>query len=364
MKKLFFLLFPFLLFSYQVEIQSWGKNTFYGFLRSNHIPISLFYNIDKKLQKQLAYIPANKEIYLLKDENKIKQALIPLNYHTQLQIINENGKYVTKVVPIHYITEKKSAVITIHNFLSYDVYQATKNPYITHKLVNIFSDRVNFKVLPVGTKIKVYYETKSRFGNLVNVNVIYSQISNRYYTLSAYKFSDGRYYDEDAKSLKGMFLAYPMRFKKISSPFGMRYHPILHKMRMHDGIDFVNKVGTPIRSVAEGKIIYRGWMRGYGNVVEVRHKNGYLTLYGHLKGFSDIRLGQYISQGKIIGYMGNTGMSTGPHLHFGVMRYRKWINPVKIKKSAKIKLKGEKRKQFFLYIENVKKIIEEKVDEK
>ena len=361
MKKLIFLLFPFLLFAYQVEIKSWGKNTFFGFLKENHIPLSLYYSLDKLTQKKLAYIPRNREIYLLKNGNTIKQALIPIDDKKQLQIIDKEGKYVTKIVPIEYLTKEKFATIKINNFLSYDVYQATKNPYITHKLVNIFSDRVNFKLLPTGTKIKVFYETKSRFGKIVSVDIIYSEISNRYYTLDAYKFSDGRYYDQNGKSLKGMFLAYPMKFTKVSSPFGRRFHPILHKWRMHDGIDLVNKIGTPVHSVADGKIIYKGWLGGYGNAVKIKHKNGYITIYAHLHKFSKIRLGQYISQGKIIGYMGNTGLSTGPHLHFGVMRYRKWINPLKIKKSAKITLYGKKRRQFFAYIKTIQKDVNERV---
>jgi len=361
MKKLLFLIIPFFLFAYQVEIKSWGKTTFYAFLKHNNIPISLYYKLDKKTQKKLARISSRNDIYLLKDNNKIKQALIPLDEKNQLQIIRKKNNYIAKIIPIQYITEEKFSVVKVNNFLSYDVYQATKNPYITHKLVNIFSDRVNFKVLPVGTEIKIYYKTKSRFGKIVNVDIIYSEISNRYYTLGAYKFSDGRYYDQNGKSLKGMFLSYPMRFTKISSPFGRRYHPILHKWRMHDGIDLVNKIGTPIHSVAEGKVIYKGWLGGYGKAVKVRHKNGYMTIYAHLHNFAKIRLGQYISQGKVIGYLGNTGLSTGPHLHFGVMKNNKWINPKRIKKSAKLKLYGKKRKQFFAYMQKIKKDLSKKV---
>jgi len=133
----------------------------------------------------------------------------------------------------------------------------------------------------------------------------------------------------------------------------MRFHPILKRYRMHDGIDFVNRVGTPIKSVADGVVIYKGWMRGYGNTVEIRHKNGYMTLYGHLKGFGKIRSGRYVRQGQVIGYLGNTGLSTGPHLHFGVSRYNRWINPNKIKTSAKVILRGRSKRTFMA---NVRKI--------
>jgi len=354
MKKLFLLFIPFLLFAYRVEIDKWHRgDTVWGFFRANHIPINLYYSLDKNVKNQLKRVPSNSAIYLLKDGNKVKQALITLNSKKQLQLVNENKKWVAKVVPIHYFTNESFAKITVNHFLSYDVYNATKNPYLSRKIVSIFSDRINFRTLPKNSKIDVYYKTKSRFGKMVGIDILYAKIKNRRYDIEAYKWTDGRYYDQDAKSLKGMFLSAPLKYTRISSPFGMRYHPILHRMRMHDGIDFVNRVGTPIHTVADGKVIYKGWIRGYGNAVKIRHKNGYMTLYGHMKGFGHIRNGEWIRQGKVIGYLGNTGLSTGPHLHFGVMHNGKWINPVRIKKSAKIKLYGKKRRKFLAYAKKI-----------
>ena len=94
---------------------------------------------------------------------------------------------------------------------------------------------------------------------------------------------------------------------------------------------------------------------------KIKHKNGYITLYAHMKGYSKIRIGQYVKQGQVIGYMGNTGMSTGPHLHFGVMRYGKWINPIKIRKSAKITLYGKNRRKFFDYVASINREVENRV---
>ena len=362
MKKLFLIFLPFFLFAYQVEIKEWPKNqTFYGFLKQYKIPFTLYYKLDKKVQKKLSYISNKTQIYLLKNGTTLKQALIPIDSKNQLQIIKKGDKYITKIVPINYTTQEEYVSVNIDNFLSYDIYKATKNPYLAQKLVDIFSDRINFRVLPHNTKVDIYYKTKSRFGRVVDVDIVYAKIANRYYDISAYKFSDGRYYDEDGKSLKGMFLAYPMRFKRISSYFGMRYHPILHKRRMHDGIDLVNKIGTPIKSVADGKVIYKGWLGGYGKAIKIKHRNRYITLYAHLKGFAHIRKGQWIRQGQVIGYLGNTGLSTGPHLHFGVMHYGKWINPLKIKKSAKITLYGKQRKAFKKEVALIQKKVNNKV---
>ena len=141
MKKLLLLLIPFFLFAYRVDIQTWHKNdTVWGFFKQNHIPFSLYYSLNKNIKKELKKISRGNDIYLLKDGNKIKQALIPLNNKKQLQIVNENKKWVTKVIPIHYAGEEHSAKITINNFLSYDVYRVTKNPYLSRHIVNIFSD--------------------------------------------------------------------------------------------------------------------------------------------------------------------------------------------------------------------------------
>jgi murein DD-endopeptidase MepM/ murein hydrolase activator NlpD len=351
MKKIvLFLLVPFFLFAYRVDIQSWrSSDTIWGFFRANKIPLKEYYSLSKKVRNELNKIPVGKNIYFLKDDNKLKQILVYLNNKEQLQIVKEHNKWTLKVIPIYYSVELHVADITVNHFLSYDVYKATENQYLSKHIVSIFSNKVNFKRLDKNTKIKVYYKTKSRFGKIIKLKVLYASINNKKYNIEAYRWKDGRFYDQYGKSLKGMFLSAPLKYTRITSPFGMRYHPILHKMRMHDGIDFVNKVGTPIHSVADGKVVYKGWIRGYGNSVKVKHRNGYMSLYAHLKGFGDIKKGKWIKQGTIIGYLGNTGLSTGPHLHFGVMHNGKWINPEKIKKSAKIILYGKTRKKFLAY---------------
>jgi len=353
MKKFFLFLFiPLFLFAYRVEITKWGNNTFLGFLQKNHIPMITYYKFDKNLKKQLTMIPKDIDVLLLKDGKTIKQALIPLNEKTQLQLIKTKDGYLSKVLPINYEIEKEFAQIEVKNFLSYDVYKTTKNPYLTNKLVHIFKNKINFKKLPKNTKIEVFYKTKRLFGKVKSVDILYARVKNRFYNYSAYKFKN-RYFDEKGMSLKGMFLPYPMRYTKISSPFGRRFHPILHKWRMHDGIDYVNKMNTPIHSVADGKVIYKGWLGGYGRAIKIRHSNGYITLYAHLHKYGKIRVGQWIKQGKVIGYMGNSGLSTGPHLHFGVMHNNKWVNPKTAIKSVKITLYGKRRKKFFALMKNI-----------
>lgn len=130
----------------------------------------------------------------------------------------------------------------------------------------------------------------------------------------------GRYYDATGKSLQAMFLRAPLEFRRISSIFGMRRHPILGVWRAHRGTDYSAGSGTPVRSVGDGVVVRAGRMRGYGNVVDVRHANGFVSRYGHLRGFArGVRAGLRIGIGETIGYVGMTGLATAPHLHFEVL---------------------------------------------
>ena len=359
MKKIIFLiLIPFVLFAYKVDILTWKKHyTFYQFLKENKIPLSIYYNLKPGIKRKVRHILTGEKIFILKNNNKFKQALIPIDTKNQLQIIKTNNKYITKIVPIIYDSFQKKVQITINHYLNYDIYKTTGSMLLSRKLISIFKDKINFRAIPKNTKINIVYEEKTRFGKIKDIKILFASISNKYYHYLAFLNPyDNRYYDQNGRSLRGMFLPAPLKYKRISSYFGMRLHPILHVWRMHDGIDYVNKIGTPIHAVADGKIIYKGWIRGYGKSVEIKHKDGYMTLYAHLHGWPrGIYVGKWVKQGQIIGYLGDTGLSTGPHLHFGVMHYGRWINPLKIKNSARITLWGKKRKRFLSYIEKFAK---------
>ncbi len=359
MKKIFiFILISISLFAYKVEIKKWSsKDSFYKFLKKYSLPVSIYYNLPPEIKRKIRRIKVGENIFILKNNNQFKQALIPIDNKKQLQIIYKNNNYITKIVPIIYETKKKYVEFSIKNNLSYDSFKATHLRSLSSKLINIFHNKINFRLIPKNTKIKILYEEKLRYGEVKKIKILYANISYHKHTYNAFLNPyDGRYYDERARSLKGMFLPAPLRYKKISSYFGMRFHPILHKWRMHDGIDYVNKIGTPIHSVADGKIIFKGWLRGYGRAVKIKHRDGYITLYAHLHGWPrGIYVGKWVKQGEVIGYLGDSGLSTGPHLHFGVMHNGKWINPLKIRNSARITLWGKQRKKFFAYISKLKK---------
>ena len=353
MKRLLFLLIPLSIFAYKVDIFSWKRNyTFYNFLKDNHLPLSIYFNLNPRVKREVRHIAVGEDVFILKENNKIKQVLLPITPTKQLQIIKKNNKFITKIVPIIFDTTQKRVSIVVNHYLGYDVYKATGSMLVTRKLISIFKNRINFKKLPKFTKIDLVYTQKSRFGKIRSVKILYASVSNKFYKYTAFLNPyDGRYYDEKGRSLRGMFLSAPLHYRKITSRFGMRLHPILHKWRMHEGIDYVARVGTPIHSVADGKVIFKGWLGGYGKAVKIRHRNGYITLYAHLRGWPrGIYVGKWVRRGQVIGYLGNTGLSTGPHLHFGVMRYGRWINPLKIIKYAKITLWGRARKKYLSYI--------------
>ena len=132
--------------------------------------------------------------------------------------------------------------------------------------------------------------------------------------------SRSTYFDGEGKTMRAAFLRAPLAFRRISSVFGRRKHPILGVWRAHQGMDYAAAAGTPVRALGNGTVVFAGWKGGYGRVVEIRHRNGYLTRYGHLKGFaSGIRRGASVSISRTIGFVGASGLATAPHLHFEVM---------------------------------------------
>jgi len=136
------------------------------------------------------------------------------------------------------------------------------------------------------------------------------------------------YYDQTGRSMRANFLRAPLAFRRISSVFGVRKHPILGTWRAHKGTDYAANAGTPVRSIADGVVVFAGRKGGYGNAIDVRHPNGFVSRYGHLRGFAKgIHAGARVGIGQTIGYVGMTGLATGPHLHFEILVHGVQRNP-------------------------------------
>jgi murein DD-endopeptidase MepM/ murein hydrolase activator NlpD len=140
------------------------------------------------------------------------------------------------------------------------------------------------------------------------------------------------FYDDNGRSMRKFLVRKPIAEGDITSPFGMRFHPILHYARMHTGVDWAAAIGTPIYAAGNGTIIKAGWDGGYGRRVEIQHANGYVTAYNHMSGFGrGIAEGAHVVQGQTVGYLGDSGLATGPHLHYEVIINGNFVDPMAIK---------------------------------
>jgi murein DD-endopeptidase MepM/ murein hydrolase activator NlpD len=193
-------------------------------------------------------------------------------------------------------------------------------------LADIFEYRVDMsRDLQEGDQFKALVERQVGPGGVTRVGkVLAATFSLSGSDVSAVRFesrtSSAQYYDADGKSMRAQFLRAPLEFRRISSTFGSRYHPILGRWKAHKGTDYAAAQGTPVRAIGDAVVVRAGWGGGYGNVLELRHRNGYVTRYGHLRGFAKgIRAGARVNIAQTVAYVGTTGLSTGPHLHFEVL---------------------------------------------
>lgn len=185
-----------------------------------------------------------------------------------------------------------------------------------------------------------------RYGNVVYANLTLSGKS-----MPIYRYEDSKgnvdYYGPDGQSVRKALLQTPIDGARISSGFGMRHHPVLGYSKMHKGVDFAARRGTPVMAAGDGIVERASRFGSYGNYIRIRHNSTYKTAYAHLKGFAKgIRKGVRVRQGQIIGYVGTTGRSTGPHLHYEVLANNKQVNPKSAKLPAGRKLAGKELKTF------------------
>lgn len=189
------------------------------------------------------------------------------------------------------------------------------------QIAEIFSGDIDFRRdLRKGDRFSVVFESLEADGEPLRTGrVLSTEFVNASRTFQAVWFSeagqDGGYFTLDGRSTNKVYLASPLLFSRVSSGYGMRFHPIHGDRRAHLGVDYAAPTGTPVRTVGDGVVEFAGWQRGYGNVVVISHRNQDSTLYAHLSRI-DVRKGQRVSQGHFIGAVGSTGASTGPHLHF------------------------------------------------
>ncbi|MCR6594849.1 peptidoglycan DD-metalloendopeptidase family protein [Campylobacter insulaenigrae] len=364
MKKFFISLFLSIkLFAFSsVEELSWedGK-TLLDFLQDHSIPLNLYYNLDTEDKESSAEIASGVKYQMLKDDQgNLEQVLIPISDDLQIHIYkNIDNKFVLSFTPISYIKEKRTLRVAINNSAYQDVYDESGSVTLARAMVRAFKNSVNFKNVKKGDSVILIYEQKRRLGRLfgdISINAALANIRGKEYSIFLYKDS---YYNAQGKELENFFLTKPVQYTRISDRFTKaRYHPILKRYRAHLGIDYAAPTGTPVKSAGDGVVSFIGTKGGYGKVIQIKHTSGYMTLYAHLSRFAKIKRNQKVKQGQVIAYVGSTGMSTGPHLHFGLYLNNKAINPETIVKIPKSSLSSTNKEEFLKISKDYQNILD------
>lgn len=360
------LLIPCTIFAAEVEFTKWNSGeSFLNFLENHKLPQKLYYNLDKDEQTITEEIYAGVNVQILRDANNtVEQVLIPVSSELQLHLYKdkEDETYKFESIPIVYAKKQEAFSVSIENSPYYDIIKSTGSKKLAHQFVNAFKNSLNFRRdLQKGDRLVMVYEQKYRWGepfSMPDLQVAMIEMNKKKHYI--YLHTDKRYYDEKGIEAEGFMLNRPVKNARLSSGFTpRRYHPILKKYRAHLGVDYAARPGTPIMAAGGGRVIYAGYNRGYGNLIKIQHSDGYMTLYAHQKAFrKGMKRGKYVKKGEVIGYVGTTGLSTGPHLHFGLYKNGQPQNPARVIRITTNKLQGNKLQAFNTLKEEYNKMIE------
>ena len=321
--------------SSSVKVLKWNNGlTLLQFLQNEKLPESLYYNADYDDKKAIEDIQANSKYYVLRDKNgNLKQALIPLSEELQIHIYRNKNKYFLENIPIEYFEKNEQFIVRIKSYSVYnDIKKVTNSSTLASFFVKTLKDRINFqKDIHKRSIVAMLYKRKYRLGNPfggIDLKIAMLETGRKKRYVLKY---DSRNYNAKGQYVEKHTFHRPVKPKTywLSSKFTKkRWHPILKKYRAHLGTDYAAKRGTPIYSSGDGTVVFSSRTRGYGNLVKIKHKGGYLTLYAHMKYFAKgIKRGVKVKIGQQIGAVGTTGLSTGPHLHFGFYKDGIAIDP-------------------------------------
>ena len=269
--------------------------------------------------------------------------------------VNDSVSVTTGQKPIELRRTKRSA--QIESSLWGAIIQANLPYALAAELEEIYQWTVDFFGIQAGDKFTVIYDEKFVDTLSVGVGRIWgAKFTHGGKDIYAIPFKQGdkiQYWEHDGGSLRKQMLKAPLKFSRISSKFShSRFHPVLKRYRPHHGVDYAAPKGTPVRAVADGVVVFKGWNGGGGNTLKIKHANNMMTGYLHLSGFAKgIVKGKRVSQGEVIGYVGSTGTSTGPHLDYRVWKGGTPINPLNIPQEPAVPISKENR-EAFEYVRN------------
>ena len=318
-------------------------------------------DISVKLKKQkLANIYSGRNLSLIikkleNGSNTVVNLVFPISNTRSVEVRKSQDEFIIK----ENILKLYKREVVIKNQITNNLYtsaiEAGIEPNIIVEFARIFGFEVDFqRDIRKGNWFEIYYEKFLDDNDKVRDTgkIIYASMFVNGDELNLYNFNykgDEEYYDIKGKSITKSLMKTPINGARLSSSFGMRKHPILGYNKMHRGTDFAAPSGTPIMASGSGTVTRARWCGGGGNCVKIKHNSTYETIYAHMKSFAKgVKEGRKVKQGQIIGYVGSTGMSTGPHLHYEVIVNGKKVNSQKLKLPSGKILKGDSRKEFEL----------------
>tara|TARA_Y100001970_G_scaffold94803_1_gene119480 strand:- start:18131 stop:19441 length:1311 start_codon:yes stop_codon:yes gene_type:complete len=330
----------------ELQLETNEKNKILNFIIQNKIKFNIYEN-----QKITFYLD-NLE------KKKVIKITIPINKKKDLVISRKNKDLFTSSELIKELTVSK---VYKENFIRNSLYKSAIEEKIDPNIIVQFAQIYGFEVdfqrdIRKNDSFQIVYEEFKNeenktvdFGNILYANLILQGRPLELYYFNSEKDKISDHFESNGQSIKKTLMKTPINGARLSSSYGMRKHPILGYNKMHQGTDFAAPKGTPIMASGTGVVLKAGWCGGGGNCVKIKHNSTYSTVYAHMSKFArGIKKGVRVSQGQIIGYVGSTGMSTGPHLHYEVIKNGKKINSQTLKLPSGKKLKGKAREQFEL----------------
>ncbi len=312
------------------------NDTFSDILQSfnfSHDVVHQFVEQTKRIYP-LSKINKGKTLFLTIFDNELTELTYYIDKYNLLNVRKDDNLFTGSIEKIPYVVQEKVFDGAIVTNLFDAAQEAGLDAEVIQNLVDIYQYDIDFKSsLRKNDRFTLLVETLNLKGKDVGFGkILASKFSNSGKDYLAYYFQDpdghGDYYGPDGATLRKEFLKSPVRYTRITSSFNLRrFHPILKVRRPHMGIDYAGPVGTPIKSIGNGVVTYVGWKGGSGKFVKIKHSQKYESSYSHLSGYaSGIRVGSRVRQSQVIGYMGKTGLATGPHLHFAFYVFGNYVN--------------------------------------
>jgi len=292
-----------------------------------------------------------------KEGNSVIKFSVPITKSTTIEITkNEENKIISKKIITKLYKKKILSENVIKNSLYASAIKAKINPDTIIEFARIFGFEIDFqRDIRKNDYFKVVYEKYfDESGKFIKSgSILYAHMSVNGREISLYKFGDDDnygYFDINGKSVEKALMKTPINGARLSSSYGMRKHPITGFTKMHQGTDFAAPLGTPIMASGSGTITRAKWCGGGGNCIKIKHNSTYQTIYAHMQSFAKgMKVGKKVRQGQIIGYVGSTGISTGPHLHYEVIVNGKKVNSQTLKLPSGKVLKNEERQLFEIH---------------